>query len=71
LLERAEILFRIPEAIDMVDSQSGDAVLFQELENELMDCVEDDRVLNPDRGEVVDVEETPVVNLFGGDLPVT
>ena len=54
----------------MVDSQPGDAALFQELENEFMDRVEDDRVLNSDRGEVVDVEETPVVNLFGGDLPV-
>jgi len=55
----------------MVDSQSGDATPFQELENEFMDRVENNRVLNTDRGEVVDVEETPVVNLFGGDLPVT
>ena len=54
----------------MVDSQPGDAALFQELENKLMDRVEDDRVLNSDRGEVVDVKESSVINLFSGNLPV-
>gem|GEM_PF-5229101 len=53
----------------MVHAQSLDVALGQEVEDEAVDLVEDRRVLDPKRDEVVHGEEAAVVDLVGGHLP--
>ena len=54
----------------MVDPQAVDLLLAHELEHEPVRRLEHPCVLHPDRGEPVDVEEPPVVDLLAGDAPV-
>ena len=70
LLQVTEVLARIVEPIRMVDAQPLDLALGDEIENEAVGGVEHRRVFHAQRGEVVDVEKAPVVDLVGGDTPV-
>ena len=54
----------------MVNTQTGDAAVFQQFKKKLMDGVKDHRVFDANRCEIVDVKETAIVNLFCRNLPV-
>ena len=54
----------------MIDADAVDATLAQQLERKRMRPLEHLRVLHAERGQLVDVEEPPVVDLFRGDAPV-
>ena len=70
LLQAAEIVAGGVEAVDVIDAQTGDRAAAHELERETVDLLEDERIFHAQRGELVDVEEAAVVDLFGGDAPV-
>ncbi len=53
----------------MVDAQPVQASFVDQLEDQPVDRLEDLRHLDADAGEIVDLEEAPVVDLFGGDAP--
>ena len=54
----------------MVDAQSGHVASRKQLENELMSRFEHLRNFHSDCGEVVDVEEAPIVDFLGGGTPI-
>ncbi len=54
----------------MIDAQSRGGAPLHELEGEAVDLVEDRRIFHAQRGELVDVEEAPVVDFLGRDAPV-
>ena len=53
----------------MIDAQPGDLAGAQQLEGFVVDGGEHLRLLDANGGEVVDVEEAPVVDLLGGHAP--
>ena len=55
-----EVLARVGEPIRMVDAQAVDEMLLDELENLGVAHLEHVRVLDPDAGEIGDVEKTPM-----------
>ena len=65
-----EIRARLEEAIDVVDSQSVDDALAEQLEHERVRVLEHLRQLDADAREVVDVEEPPIVDVVAGDAKV-
>ncbi len=69
-LQMAEVGARGEQAVDVVDAQTGDVPFADEAEDELMRGIEDLPVLDADTSEMVDVEETAVVDLLGRDTPV-
>ena len=48
----------------MIDPQPGDRAAPDQLEQEPMRVVENLRQFHPDRGQIVDVEETPVIDFL-------
>ena len=54
----------------MVDAQAGHRALAHETEEQAVRRLEDRGVFHPDRGQLVDVEEAPVVDLLAGHPPV-
>ncbi len=60
---------RIEQAVDVVDSKPVDVAASDQLEHEPVRVAEAVRVFHTQRGQGVDVEETPVVDFLGGDLP--
>src|SRR5678816_4714361 len=54
----------------MVDAQTSDHSFSQELKNELVGRVEDDRILHANGREFVDVKEPPVVDFIRRDPPM-
>ena len=55
----------------MVDAQTVDLAVSKQSQNQVVSRVEDLRILRADRGEIVDVEKTAIVDLLGGDAPVS
>ncbi len=58
--QAAQVAGRVGEAVGMVDPQAGDHAVAHELEDLPVGHGEDLGILDPHRGEVVDVEEAPV-----------
>ena len=65
-----EVAARVGQTIGMVHSQGADDPCPHEFQDEAMAACEDVGVLDPDRGQRADVEETSVVDLLIADLPV-
>jgi hypothetical protein len=53
----------------MIDPHTGDRASCDQLEKKLMGRIKHFRQLHPDRGEIVHVEEAPVVDLLRRDPP--
>ena len=70
LLKAAEVLTGPVEAIRMIDAETGDQACPDEAGHQAMGGLEDLRHLHPDGGEVVHVEEPPVIDLVAGHPPV-
>ena len=68
-LQPVEVAGRIVEPVGVIDAQAVDLARRDELEHEAVGRIEDRLVLHAEGGEVVDVEEAPVVDLVGGDAP--
>jgi len=64
-----EVLLRVVEAVDVVDAQPRQQPGPHQLVHEGVRVAVDALVLDPHRDEPVDVEEAPVVQLLGRDLP--
>ena len=60
---------RVQQAVDVVDAQARHLAGAQQLEGLVVDRFQHLRLLDADRGQVVDVEEATVVDLLGGDAP--
>ena len=58
--EPLEVAARVGEPVDVIDPEPRDEALADEAEHELVGLVEDGLVLDPDAGEVIDVEEAAV-----------
>ncbi len=69
LLQAPEITSRIIEPVGMVDAQSIDLALGQQIEDEAVGGFEYCRLIHAQGGQVVDVEKTSVVDLVGGNAP--
>jgi len=54
----------------VVDPQAVDRAARHQIEDQGVHAVEDDRILHADGGQLVDVEESAIVDLFGRDAPV-
>src|SRR5262249_15730602 len=59
----------IPQTVGMVDAETGDLALADQLEEERVRSVEDGPQFLPNRGELVDREKAAVIDLFRGDSP--
>ena len=70
LLEAADILLRIEQAVDVVEAQSLQLILPNEPLHELVYVAERAGVLDAQPGQFVDVEEAPVVDVGNGEPPV-
>ena len=68
-LQAAKVLKRIKQAVHVIDAQSVDETAPHELQNHLMGRIENRAILHPDRGQLVDVEKSAIVDLVGRDLP--
>ena len=68
-LQFFEILLRQIESVRMIDPHAGDGARADQLEQQPMRRIEDLRQFHPDRGEIVHVEETAVVDLLRGHAP--
>ena len=60
---------RVEHPVDVIEPQAVDVAARDQLEHQAVRVAEAVRVLHAHRGERVDVEEAPVVDLLGGDLP--
>ena len=69
LLEPPEVLLRIVEPVGVVDAQPVDLAGRRELKHEAVRRLENVLVLHAQRGEIVDVEEAPVVDFVGCHTP--
>ena len=69
-LEPPEVVQGVGEAVGVVDAQADHAPLADPAEDQAVDVLEDQLVLDPDAGQLGDVEEPPVVDLLGRDPPV-
>lgn len=65
-----EIVARIRQTVGVIDPEGVDIALGIELDEEAVGRGEHVGILDADRGERADVEESPVVQLFVGHLPV-
>ncbi len=70
LLQPAEIFGRIVQAVGVVDPQPLHVSLVHQLQDQAVRLVEDVDVLHADRGQLVDVEEPPIIDLVAGDPPI-
>ena len=70
LLEPPEVRGWIVKAVGVVDAQPVQLPLGQQPEDQAMGGFEDVLTLHAEGGQVVDVEEPPVVDLVGGHTPV-
>ena len=68
--ERLEIARGRVETVGVVDPEPRDPALADQVEQEPVRRLEHGGILHPDRRQVVDVEEPPVVDLVPGDPPV-
>ncbi len=68
-LQFLEILFRQIESVRMIDPHAGDRARADQFEQQPMRRIEDLGQLHPDRGEIVDVEETAVVDFLRSHAP--
>ena len=69
-LDARQIVARVVESIDVIDAKAVHEPFAQQLEHEAVDTVEHGRIFHTDRGQLVDVEKTPVVDLLRGDPPM-
>ena len=69
-LEPPEIVGGVVEPVGVIDAQPGHRSLAHEAEEQAVGRLEHLRLLHPDGGQLVDVEEAPVVDLLAGDAPV-
>src|SRR5438874_7795964 len=61
LLDPLEVASGIEQAVGVIDAQAADTPLVDQLEPETVYGAKDVAVLDANRGELVDVEEAPVV----------
>ena len=69
-LQTRQVLRRIGEAVDVVDTQAVNVPLLDEIEDQPMRRFEDALIFDPHAGQGCDVEESPVVDLLVGRRPV-
>ena len=62
-----EIALRVEQPVDMVDPQSIQHSVAQQLEREAVRVIEQLRQFHAQAGELVDVEEAPVIDVVGGN----
>ncbi len=68
--QHGEITLGVAQAVHMVDAQSVDRAVPDQLDNELVGGGEDVRGLHPYADQGLDAEESAVVELVAGDAPV-
>ena len=61
-LHSEKILMRIKQSVRMIDAEAGDFSLCEPGENALMELLEYLRPLHAKRGQIVDIEKSPVIN---------
>ena len=71
LLEALEILLWIVEPIRMIDAHPVHLALAQQAQDQPVGGSKHFRFFHTQRGQFVDIEEAPVVDLFRSDTPVT
>jgi hypothetical protein len=69
LLQLAKVTGRVPEPIGMIDAQTGCPALGQHSEDQLVGGLEDFGQLDSNGGQVIDVEEAPVIDLLSCHPP--
>jgi hypothetical protein len=69
-LQPLEVLLRVEQAVDVVDSQAVDAPLPDQFQHQAVCRLEHRRQLDPDAGQLVDLEEPAIIDLFRRHAPV-
>src|SRR5262249_60243409 len=69
LLRRLQVFLGVERAGGVVDAQPGDLALAPRAQDQLVGGGGDPLLLHAQGGQLVDVEEPPVVDLVGGDAP--
>src|SRR6202008_2235887 len=54
----------------MIDANAGNGSVAHHLKKPLVDCLKDLRVFDSDRGQLVYIEKTAVIDFFGSHPPV-
>jgi hypothetical protein len=65
-----EVRRRVVKTVRVIDSQPCDMARCDQLQDLLVRGLEDTRILHPDRAQIVDVEEPPIVDLVERRFPV-
>ena len=69
-LQALEVRLRVEQSVGVIDAQAGRAVAHDDVENQRVSGPEDLLAVAPQRRQGVDIEETAIVDLVVGDLPV-
>ena len=69
-LQPPQVVAGREQAVDVIDPQPGRRAAREQLQHEPVHLVEDHGVFNSHGGKLIDVEETPVVDFLGRDVPV-
>ena len=67
LPQRRQIGFRVEQAVDVIDPETVDLARLEHAQRPRVRMLEHRRELHPEAGQIVDVEEAPVVDLVLGD----
>ena len=61
---------RIEQAVDVIDPQPLHVAALDQFAHQPVRPLEHFRQLHPQAGKLIDIEETPIVDLLGGDAPI-
>src|SRR5258707_6462936 len=58
------------QSVNVIDANAGDGAVAHHLEEPLMDRRKDLWIFDPDRGQLIHIEKTPIIDFLGSDSPI-
>src|SRR5258708_25883146 len=58
------------QSVNVIDANAGDGAVAHHLEEPLMDRRKDLWIFVPDRGQLIHIEKTPIIDFLGSDSPI-
>src|SRR5258708_30382677 len=58
------------QSINVIDANAGDGAIVHHLEEPLMDRRKDLWILDPNCGQLIHIEKSPIIDFLGSDSPV-
>ena len=64
-----QIAERIVETVDVIDPEAGELAFARELDDQRVGMAKNFFIFDAQRNQLVDVEKSPIIELFRGDFP--